>query len=169
MFAAMPLLVGLVIGQRLAELWLARRNTRTLLARGGVEVGAGHYPFFIILQSAWLLSIALLIPPFAPPNLILLGVFLLLQIGRIWVISTLGPFWTTRIITLPGAPLVKTGPFKYVRHPNYLVVAGEIAVLPLIFYKEPKAIEIALVFSALSALLTLWRIRVEERALAERR
>ncbi len=169
MFAAMPLLVGLVVGQRLTELWLAHRNTKALLARGAVEVGSGHYPFFIILQSAWLISIALLIPPFTSPNLILLAVFLLLQAGRIWVIGTLGPFWTTRIITLPGAPLIKEGPFKYLRHPNYLVVAGEIAVLPLIFYKAPKAIEIALVFSALSALLTRWRIRVEERALAERR
>lgn len=168
MFAAMPLLVGLVVGQRLTELWLAHRNTRALLARGGKEVGAGHYPFFIILQSAWLISIALLIPPFTPPNLILLAVFLLLQAGRIWVIGTLGPYWTTRIITVPGAPLIKDGPFKYMRHPNYLVVAGEIAVLPLIFYTAPKAIEIAVVFSALSALLTLWRIRVEERALADR-
>ena len=94
----------------------------------------------------------------------LLAVFLVLQLGRLWVISTLGPYWTTRIITLPGAPLVKRGPFRLVRHPNYLVVACEIAVLPLAF----GAWRIAVVFSILSAMLTLYRIRLEDAALAAR-
>ena len=135
-----------------------------LLARGGVEVGKGHYPLFFILQIAWLASMAWWIEPFARPNMILLVVFILLQLGRVWVIATLGMYWTTRIITVPGAPLIKDGPFRFVRHPNYLVVAGEIAVLPLIF----GAWKIAIVFSVLSAALTLYRIRVEERALAGR-
>ena len=164
MLPALYLLLGLVIGQRLVELWRARRNTQMLLARGGVEVGKGHYPLFFILQIAWLASMAWWIEPFARPNMILLVVFILLQLGRVWVIATLGMYWTTRIITVPGAPLIKDGPFRFVRHPNYLVVAGEIAVLPLIF----GAWKIAIVFSVLSAALTLYRIRVEERALAGR-
>jgi methyltransferase len=95
----------------------------------------------------------------------LLALFVLLQAGRVWVVATLGPYWTTRIITLPGAPLVTGGPFRFVRHPNYLVVTGEIAVLPLAF----GAWRIALVFSVLNALLLAWRIRVESGALAARR
>ncbi len=157
-------MLGLVAGQRLAELWIAARNTRALKARGAVEVGAAHYPLFIILQTAWLAAMALLIPLDTPANLPLLALFLVLQAGRLWVLATLGPYWTTRIITLPGAPLVKSGPFRFVRHPNYLVVAGEIAVLPLVF----GAWQIAVIFSLLSAALTLYRIRVEEAALAER-
>jgi methyltransferase len=164
MLPALYLLLGLVIGQRLVELWRAGRNTKMLLARGGVEVGKGHYPLFFILQIAWLASMAWWIEPFTRPNMFLLVVFILLQLGRVWVIATLGMYWTTRIITVPGAPLIKDGPFRFVRHPNYLVVAGEIAVLPLIF----GAWKIAIVFSVLSAALTLYRIRVEERALAGR-
>ena len=143
MLPALPLVLGLVAGLRIGELFIARRNTKALLARGAIEVGAAHYPLFILLHASWLIAMALLIPMYAYPNMILLAVFLVLQLGRLWVISTLGPYWTTRIITLPGAPLVKRGPFRLVRHPNYLVVACEIAVLPLAF----GAWRIAVVFS----------------------
>ena len=164
MLPALPLVLGLVAGLRIGELFIARRNTKALLARGAFEVGAAHYPLFILLHASWLIAMALLIPMYAYPNMILLAVFLVLQLGRLWVISTLGPYWTTRIITLPGAPLVKRGPFRLVRHPNYLVVACEIAVLPLAF----GAWRIAVVFSILSAMLTLYRIRLEDAALAAR-
>jgi methyltransferase len=135
----LAVIVGLVATQRLGELAYARRNTARLLARGAREVGAGHY-------------------------LPLIGVYLILQAARVWVIWSLGPYWTTRLITLPGAPLIRRGPYRFCRHPNYLVVVLEIAVLPLAF----GAWEIALVFSVLNAGLLAHRIRIENAALAER-
>ncbi|CAO3432557.1 isoprenylcysteine carboxyl methyltransferase family protein [Azospirillum endophyticum] len=153
-----------VAAQRLLELVIARRNTTRLLADGAREVGAGHYPLFVALHAGWLLALVLLVPADAPVNGWLLGLFLLLQAGRVWVIATLGRFWTTRIITLDGAPLVRRGPFRWVRHPNYLVVAGELAVLPLVFGE----VWIALAATLLNIPLTLHRIRVEEQALSGR-
>ena len=160
----MPIVLGFVIGQRLGELWLARRNTLRLRNQGAVEVGAAHYPLFILLHAAWIISIAVIVPIDAPANLPLLAIFLLLQLGRIWVIASLGRYWTTRIISLPGAKLVRSGPFKLIRHPNYLIVAAEIAVLPLVF----GAWQLAAIFSLLNASLILHRIRVEDEALSHR-
>ncbi len=154
-----------VAAQRLWELWLADRNTKRLLAGGGVEVGAGHYPLFVLLHSSWLVVIALMTPSETVPNPWLLAVYGLLQLGRLWVIATLGRFWTTRIVTLPDAPLVKRGPYRFVRHPNYWVASLEIAVLPLAFGQ----MWVALVWSLANALLVGWRIRVEDRALEGRR
>ena len=94
-----------------------------------------------------------------------MAAFLALQAARVWVLATLGRYWTTRIITLPDAPLVRRGPYRFVRHPNYLIVAAEIAVLPLVF----GAWQIALVFSILNLLLLSHRIRRENAALAGRR
>ncbi|HYE48144.1 MAG TPA: isoprenylcysteine carboxylmethyltransferase family protein [Azospirillaceae bacterium] len=159
------IVVLLVALQRLAELAYAARNTRALLARGAVEIGARHYPLFVLLHGGWLAALFLLVPADAPVSWPLVWLFVLLQLGRVWVVATLGPYWTTRIITLPGAPLVRRGPFRLVRHPNYLVVTGEIAVLPLAF----GAWELALAFSAANAALLWHRIRVEEGALAPRR
>lgn len=164
MLPAMPLLLGYIVGQRISELWVARRNTRRLMAQGAVEVGRGHYPLFVLLHVSWLLAMAVLIPVDATPNAFLLAAFVALQAARYWTMFSLGRFWTTRIITLPGAPLVRRGPYAFVRHPNYLVVAGEIAIVPLIF----GAWRIALIFSVLSALLTIYRINVEESALSDR-
>ena len=154
-----------VAAQRLWELWLADRNTKRLLADGAVEVGAAHYPLFILLHASWLAAIAIVTPWTMVPNLWWLGLYLLLQLGRLWVISTLGRFWTTRIITLPAAPLVLSGPYRFVRHPNYVVASLEIAVLPLVFGQ----VWIALAWSIANALLVAWRIRIEDRALNERR
>jgi methyltransferase len=159
------IVLALVALQRVAELVLSARNTRRLLARGGIEVGAVQYPFIVLLHAAWLASMAGLIPPSTPPNWWLLGVYVLMQGLRVWTIATLGPYWTTRIITVPGAPLVRRGPYLIFRHPNYVVVCAEIAILPLAF----GAVEIAIIFSILNASLLSWRIRVEERALASRR
>ena len=156
--------VALVALQRLAELVHARRNEAGLRARGGVEVGARHYPFFVLLHGSSLLALAVLVDPAATVNWPLLGLYLVLQAGRIWVVASLGPYWTTRIITVPDAPLVRTGPYRWFRHPNYLVVVAEIAVLPLAF----GAWRIAIVFSALNAALLWHRIRVETAALAAR-
>ncbi len=154
-----------VVVQRLAELVWSARNTRRLLARGAQEVGARHYPLFVLLHGSWLIALALTVPAETPPHWPLLGLFALLQLLRIWVVATLGPYWTTRIITLPGAPLVRHGPFRWLRHPNYAVVVGEIALLPLAF----GAWQIALCWSLLNALLLWHRIRVENGALQSRR
>jgi methyltransferase len=156
--------LALVVAQRLAELALASHNTRRLLARGGREVGAHHYPLFIALHASWLAAILLTTPMDAAPVWPLIGVFVLLQLLRGWVIATLGPYWTTRVITIDGAPVVRRGPYRLVRHPNYWVVAAEIAVLPLAFHNWP----VALVWSVLNALLLRHRIRIENAVLAPR-
>jgi methyltransferase len=157
-------ILALVVIQRLAELAVASRNTRRLLARGGREVGAGHYPLFILLHASWLLAIAVATPPRMQPSWPLIGVFAVLQLVRVWVITTLGPYWTTRIVTVDDAPIVRSGLYRYVRHPNYWVVTGEIAILPLAFHDWA----VALVWSILNALLLRHRIRIETAALASR-
>ena len=154
------LLIALVTAQRLAELIIARRNTRDLLAQGAYEVGSAHYPLIVAVHAAWLASLWILAPgrPILWP---LIAVFVLLQCGRLWVLATLGRRWTTRIIILAGSPLVTGGPFRFVRHPNYLVVAAEIAVLPLAF----GLVWVAIVFTLLNGLVLAIRIRTEGKAL----
>jgi methyltransferase len=154
----------LVALQRLIELVWARSNTARLRRRGAVEADAGAYPFYVLLHASWLASLAMFVPAATPPDWLLLGVFALLQLGRIWVIASLGGYWTTRIINLPDAPLVRTGPYRYVRHPNYLLVIAEIAVLPFAF----GAAALAAIFSALNLVLIARRIRIENRVLTPR-
>ena len=153
-------ILAFVTLQRLAELILSQRNTTRLLAIGAKEHGAGHYPLLVALHAAWLIALWFLAPG-EPVNLSLLALFVLLQLGRIWVIATLGPRGTTRIIVKPGAPLVRSGPYRLVDHPNYVVVALEIAVVPLVF----GLVELALIFSLLNALVLFVRIRAENAAL----
>ena len=156
--------VVLVALQRLVELGRSRRNERALLARGGVEIGARHYPLLVLLHGSWLLAIW----RFAPGGTVslgLLGAFGILQALRLWVIVSLGPYWTTRVITVADAPLVRTGPYRWLEHPNYWIVVGEIAVLPSAF----RAYTVAAVFSVLNAILLLHRVRIEAAALALRR
>ncbi len=157
--------VGLVALQRLAELAWARRNTARLRRLGAIETDAVGFPLFVSLHAAWLASLALLAPVAIPPCWPILSLFALLQLGRLWVILSLGRWWTTRILTLPGAPLVQTGPFRWLRHPNYLLVAAEFAVLPLAF----GAVAIAAIFSVLNLMLVMRRVRIEDRVLAPRR
>jgi len=154
-----------VVVQRLGELVWAARNTRRLLARGAVEIGRRHYPLFVLLHASWLVAIAITVPGDTEPSWPLLGVFAVLQLLRVWVVATLGPYWTTRIITLADAPLVRHGPFRFMRHPNYAVVVAEIAVLPLAFAAWP----VAMVWSLANALLLRHRIQVENTALETRR
>lgn len=158
-------IIVLVILQRLGELVLANRNTRRLKAQGGVEIGAEHYRFIVLLHMAWLMAVLWLLPAPLVIYWIWLVVFVVLQAARIWVIASLGPYWTTRIITVPGVPLVKRGPYRFVRHPNYLVVAGEILVLPLVFGE----IWVAIFFSIANAAMLYMRIRQEETGLVTRR
>lgn len=157
-------ILGFVTLQRLIELRLADRNSQKLLAEGAVEFGRGHYPFIVALHMIWLAALWWWAPG-QPVDPILLGMFGLLQLGRVWVIATLGDRWTTRIIVKPGAPLVRTGPYRFLKHPNYFIVTLEIAVLPLMF----GLWRIALVFSLLNAVILAVRIREENRALASLR
>jgi methyltransferase len=157
-------IIALVAVQRLVELVLAASNTRRLMARGAREVGRAHYPLFVLLHASWLMAIALTTPLDRQPYWPLIGVFIVLQLARVWVVATLGPYWTTRIITLDEAPIVRGGPFRFVRHPNYCVVVAEIAVLPLAFGNWP----VALIWTILNALLLRHRIRVEMGALSAR-
>jgi methyltransferase len=154
-------LIAFVTLQRFAELGLAQWNTARLRAAGGVEFGASHYPLLVALHASWLLGLWVFghgrsIDP------IWLAVFILLQVARVWVIASLGRRWTTRVIVLPGASPVAHGPYRWLRHPNYAVVALEIAVAPLALGLPL----FALVFSAANAVLLSYRIGVENRALA---
>jgi methyltransferase len=158
-------LLAFVVLQRLAELVYARRNERCLRAAGAREVGASHYPLIVAFHVIWILAMAVFIPLDATLLWPWLATFVLLQGLRLWTIASLGRFWTTRIVTLSGAPLVRRGPYRLLRHPNYLIVAAEVAVLPLVF----GAWRVAMVFTLVNALLLGWRIRVENAALAERR
>ena len=154
-------ILALVTLQRLGELWLSNRNTRRLLARGGHEVGARHYPLMVAVHLLWLAALWWLAPA-RPIDGFWLAVFVLLQLARIWVLATLGSRWTTRIIILPGAPLVRAGPYRWVDHPNYMIVIGEIAALPLTF----GLWAVALIFTLLNAAVLTIRIREENRALS---
>lgn len=157
---AAALLLALVTLERLAELWLARRNTAALVAAGAIEFAPGHYPLIVLLHTLWLAGLWLL----ARNNSVAIGwlvFFLLLQVLRFWVLATLGPRWTTRIIVQPGIALVARGPYRWLSHPNYVVVIGEIAVLPLCLGLPWYA----LAFSIANAAVLTIRIRAENAAL----
>lgn len=154
------IILGLVTAQRGAELILSRHNTEQLRAQGAVEVAPSHYPLMVAVHAAWLAALWVFghDRPVMPAAL---AAYLVLQALRAWVMVTLGPRWTTRIIVLPNAALVTDGPYRYFRHPNYGVVCGEIAVLPLVLHLP----EIAMLFTALNAAVIFIRIRAEDRAL----
>lgn len=154
------IVLGAVTLQRLGELVLAERNTRRLMAQGAYETGAGHYPLIVGLHAAWLASLWW----FAWDRMVnpyWLAVFIALQFLRVWVIASLGGRWTTRIVILPGAPLVRRGPYRFLSHPNYAVVVAEIAVLPLAF----GLVACAIAFSVLNAAVLRVRINAESRSL----
>ena len=154
-------LVAFLIVQRLAELGFAQWNTIRLRAAGGVEFGAAHYPLMFMLHGFWLLGLWVFghdraVDPFW------LAAFIVLQAGRLWAIASLGRRWTTRVIVLPGAAPIARGPYRWLRHPNYLIVILEIAVVPLALGLPG----FALLFSLANAALLAYRIRVENQALA---
>jgi methyltransferase len=161
---AQVVILGLVTAQRLGELVIARRNTRRLLAAGGIEHGANHYPVMVALHAAWLVGLWVLAWD-RPVNPAWLGAYLLLEVLRVWVLLSIGARWTTRIIVVPGETLVRKGPYRLIPHPNYAVVVGEIAVLPLVFGLAGYAA----VFTVLNAALLWWRIRAETAALTQAR
>lgn len=153
-------ILALVTVQRLGELVWAQRNMRQLMAKGAREEAPGHYPLIVLLHASWLLGLWWLAWD-APVNLFWLVVFVVLQLLRLWVLATLGERWTTKIVVLPGTEKITSGPFKFLNHPNYAVVIGEIAVLPLTFGLWLFAV----VFSLLNAAVLFIRIRAENEAL----
>jgi methyltransferase len=160
-------LVGVVAVQRLAELAVSRRNVRHLIAEGGVEVGRSHYPVMVLLHTTFLLSCVLEVWWLRRPFIGVLAIAMLAALVaaaalRGWVILTLGRRWSTRVVCLPGVAPVKEGPYRFVRHPNYVAVVLEMAALPLVH----AAWLTALVFSAGNFVLLRERVRVEERAMA---
>jgi methyltransferase len=156
-------ILSLVTLQRVVELYIAHRNTKRLLARGGVEMGSNHYPFIVALHTLWLLGLWYLVIYQAPAvSLPWIFAYLVLEAARGWVIAALGSRWTTRIIVVPGETLVDEGPYKYFRHPNYMVVAGEIFILPMAFGLWWYAV----IFGVLNLAVLWWRIRAEDAALA---
>ncbi|UWU76507.1 hypothetical protein N2603_42680 [Bradyrhizobium huanghuaihaiense] len=154
-------ILALVTLQRVGELVLARYNTGKLLARGAIETAAGHYPLVVALHTAWLIALWAYGRD-QPVNFVALGLFIVLQGLRLWVIAILGPRWTTRIMVVPGETLISAGPYRYFSHPNYAVVTAEIAILPVAL-RLPL---IALIFTILNAVVLSIRIRAEARALS---
>ena len=152
--------------QRLAELVHARRNTRRLIADGAVEIGAAHYPLLVLLHAGWLGSLWLwLASGRAEFDATAASAYLLVQLARLWVMASLGRYWTTRILVPRETPLVQRGPYRFLKHPNYAVVAAEIVLLPLAL----GAWQIAVLFSLLNAVVLALRIHVEETSLTARR
>jgi methyltransferase len=156
------IILALVTLQRLGELVLAQYNTNKLLARGAIEVGAAHYPLIVAVHALWLIALWVY-GRNQEVNLPALAAYVTLQELRIWILVSLGSRWTTRIIVLPGQPLIASGPYRYFSHPNYAVVVGEIALLPLTLHLPM----LALVFSLLNAAVLTIRIRTEARVLDE--
>jgi methyltransferase len=155
------LLLSFVSLVRLSELAIATLNTRRLKAMGGYEVAAGHYPLFFLLHGGWLAGLWWL--GFDRPLIWpWVAFYAALEAMRLWVMTSLGARWTTRIIVVPGAPLVRRGPYRFLAHPNYAVVVGEILVLPMCFGLTTYAA----VFTLLNAAVLFVRIRAETRALS---
>jgi methyltransferase len=155
------IILGLVTLQRMGELALSRYNAGRLKARGAIEIGANHYPLVVSVHAAWLIALWVWGCD-QDVNLAALSLFLALQGFRLWILATLGPRWTTRVIVLPGEPLITSGPYKYFSHPNYAVVVAEIALLALALHLPV----LALIFTVLNAAVLAIRIRVEARALS---
>lgn len=155
-----------LIGQRLIELKIAAHNERWMKRRGGIEKGKEHYKWFVLLHIAFFMMLSFEANWFLPHdqslNKYLLMIFILLQIGRVWCIWALGKFWNTKIIVIPGVLCIKKGPYKYLKHPNYLIVGMELFIIPLLF----QAYLTAIVFPLLHLLLLKVRIPEENRALS---
>ena len=165
MFGIAQIIALLLLLQRGLEEIYSAANTKRLLAQGAREAGASYYPVVATAHLGWIAGIFLLIPPDAPVYWPLLVLYLALQVIRYWVIATLGRYWTHRIITLDGAPVVTSGPYKVTRHPNYAVTLAETLLLPLVF----GAWQFALIMAAIWAAVLHYKILLEDAAIADRR
>ena len=162
-----PIVISIVILQRLIELFIAKRNEKWMRSQGAFEAGAAHYPVMVSMHIVFFISLLAEVFLFeralSPLWIIFLVIFIIAQAARIWCLTSLGKFWNTKIIILPGATVVQKGPYKWVRHPNYIIVATELLVLPLLF----SAYLTAIVFSLLNVWMSSVRIPAEEKALKE--
>jgi len=163
-FGSGAILLAYLTVQRLAELWWAKQNEARLMASGGIEYGHPHLPLMILFHAAWMVGLWLLAYD-RPVEPVFLALFVVLQMTRFWVLATLGRRWTIRIIVVPGERLVARGPYRFLRHPNYAVVTGEIAIVPLALGLPVYA----LVFSVLNAGVLAVRITAENAALLRSR
>jgi methyltransferase len=164
-FGAAQIAALLVLLQRALEELYSAHNTSRLIAEGGREAGRDYYPVVAITHLAWIAAIFLLIPPTAPVIWPLATLYLLLQVARYWIIGTLGRYWTHRIITLENTPVVRAGPYRYLRHPNYVVTIAETFLLPLVFGEAA----IAVIFGCVWSAVIYYKILLEDSALCERR
>ncbi|MDQ0208463.1 isoprenylcysteine carboxyl methyltransferase family protein [Alkalicoccobacillus murimartini] len=158
--------IAVVIVQRLAEVGVARSNERWMKDQGAFEAGASHYPVMVAMHCCFFVSLLVEVTWIKTSSWTLwsvvpLAIFLVAQMIRVWALVSLGKFWNTKIIVLPGAEPVKRGPYRWIRHPNYVVVIAEVLLLPLIF----QAYFTAVVFSLLNAAMLMVRIKAEEEAL----
>ena len=155
----------LVLVQRGLEELYSRRNTRALLARGAVEAARDYYPVVVAIHLAWIASVFFFIPSDAAIIWPLLALYLLLQAARYWIIATLGGYWTHRILTMENAPTVKTGPYRWIRHPNYAVAFLESLLLPWIF----GAFALGVIMATANGAMLYYKIVLEDAALVARR
>lgn len=159
-----PLFILFLIGLRMAELLLTRRNEKWLLQQGAVEYGAKHYPLIIMLHVFFFVSLIveyLIVKP-SSYNLPLFLLFFILLAFKIWTVLALGKFWNTKIYRVVALPLIKKGPYRYLKHPNYIQVIAEIAIIPLIFHLYYTAA----IFTLLNLIVLAVRIKAENKALA---
>lgn len=158
------LLIFLIV-QRLAELVVAKRYALRAFEDGGYEVGRGHYKWMTGTHVLFFLGFLIEVAGYRGGTgtwfPFWFGVFVTAQIGRYWIITTLGRYWNTRIIVVPGMKRVRTGPYRYLRHPNYLIVVVELLAVPLMFDAYVTAAGAAI----LNALVLRVRIRAENQAL----
>lgn len=156
-----------IICQRLIELLIAKSNEQWMKKRGGVEVGEDHHKWFVIVHILFFISIIsesfIINKQTVHINYMLLFIFIITQVARFWCIYSLGRFWNTKIIVLPGTSLIQKGPYKYIKHPNYIIVGIELIVIPLLF----GAYLTAVIFPILHILLLRIRIPIENKALLE--
>lgn len=155
----------LILAQRALEELYSQRNTQRLLRLGASEVGRDFYRIVAITHLCWIAALALLVPSQAQAYTPLIATFLALQLARYWIIATLGRYWTHRILTLPGAPVVTRGPYRFLRHPNYAVTLAETLLLPLAFGQ----VALAMIFAVTWGAVLQYKIGLEDQALAARR
>ena len=155
------LFISFLILQRLSELYISSRNEKWLIANGAVQYGQSHYPFIVALHTLFIISIIIeyIFTPRAVLDPIFLGLFILVLSFKFWALSSLGKYWNTKIYRIPGLSPVKKGPYKIVKHPNYMEVICEIAIIPLVFHLYYTA----MVFTVLNAAMLTVRIRVENK------
>ncbi|MDB5145860.1 MAG: isoprenylcysteine carboxyl methyltransferase [Mucilaginibacter sp.] len=154
-----------LVTQRLTELYISKRNEKWLLAQGAVEYGREHYPFIVALHTLFIVSLMVeyYLTGGQSISYVFLTLFILLLAFKYWVLSSLGAYWNTRIYRVPGAIAVKKGPYKLFKHPNYVDVICEIAIIPIVFHLYYTAI----IFSVLNAIMLSVRIKVENKVWAK--